>query len=380
MKLMKRILLIALSLLLLFSLAACRSVSDEEANIAAGENQRQNDSTPEPEGDAAPGDGVASADAAETGEQPNYYIPKPAAPKTAPVEDAADAAAEEPEEPEADQQPDATEENPETEEPAQTETAAAPAEPYLLTITGNGVTATTTWTLNQLKALTAGYRKVEFSTTSNWPRYGRAAAEGVAIPYLLRQAGLSDNAATFRLIGADGNYTLLTYQQMFGESYSYANHSAAGSSGATAVEPLLAWAWEENGATGGGVLRSFLGQRGPQEVNTAASISNLCQIEVTTAAPGRWTAPTADPASGSVVTPGAALRLGHGKLDQVHIYYTLDGSEPDYNSYCYNPSASYLQPELLKPLQLTEDITIKAFAAAYGMDASPVATFYYQVE
>ncbi|MBR0375808.1 MAG: chitobiase/beta-hexosaminidase C-terminal domain-containing protein, partial [Firmicutes bacterium] len=60
------------------------------------------------------------------------------------------------------------------------------------------------------------------------------------------------------------------------------------------------------------------------------------------------------------------------------IYYTLDGSEPDVYSAMYNPST--YQPELNTPIEVTGDMTVRAFASGYGRADSPVAEFRIEVE
>jgi hypothetical protein len=260
---------------------------------------------------------------------------------------------------------------------------AAPAavdEEVILKISGNGVSGESSWTLSQLQSLREGYRELTYSTTNNWPNFGSMSAQGVSLAYLLRQAGLLDAAASIKLTATDGYYFTITYDQLFGAQYSYANHSPAGSSGAVAVEPIIAWAWGEDGKARAEDIRPFFGQRGPLEVNTSAFVKNLCQIEVLTAAAGAWAAPQASLAAGSTVSPGTELTLNHDSLDNVRIYYTLDGSEPDYNSLVYNPSTSNFQPHLTVPLLLTESVTIKAFAAALGKENSPLVSFSYIVE
>ena len=95
---------------------------------------------------------------------------------------------------------------------------------------------------------------------------------------------------------------------------------------------------------------------------------------------GAWAAPGVSIADGSAVAAGTELSILHDKMDNVRIYYTLDGSEPDFYSRVYNHSTSYFQPHLIAPLLLTQDVTVKAFAAGLGMDPSPVVTFNYTIE
>ena len=252
--------------------------------------------------------------------------------------------------------------------------------PVILTISGNGMDAATTWTLAQLQALRDGYRETTFSTTNNWPSFSAMAVQGISLPFLLRQAGLKNSAASVKFVSTDGYSTTLTYNQVFGKLYSYANHSATGSSGASAVEPVVAWAWGDVGKVRSEKIRPFFGQSGPWEVNTAAFVKDLCKIEVSTAATGAWPVPGVSIAGGSTVPAGTELEFSHGNMDNVRIYYTLNGAEPDYSSPVYNQSASYMQPHLIKPLVLTESVTLKAFAAGLGKEKSAVVTISITVE
>jgi len=267
--------------------------------------------------------------------------------------------------------------------PAENSIASAASqidELVVLTISGNGVNGVTTWTLDQLQALREGYRELTYSTTNNWPSFERMEAHGISIPYLLRQAGLRSNAASIKFVSTDGYFATLTFNQVFGTRYSYASHGAAGSSGASAVEPVIAWAWGNAGKTRPESIRPFFGQSGPWEVNTASFVKDLCKIEVSTTSAGTWAVPGASIVDGGTVSAGTELELSHSSMDSIRIYYTLDGSEPGYNSPVYNQSASYFQPQLIKPLVMTKSVTVKAFAAGLGKERSPAVTFSIVVE
>jgi len=250
----------------------------------------------------------------------------------------------------------------------------------ILTISGDGVSEDSEWTLGQLQALEDGYREIVYSTTNNWPTYGYMEVHGVSLPYLLEQAGLLDEAASFRFVSTDGYYAMITRDQIFGTRYAYADHSPLGSGAATVVEPLIGWMWGEPGTVRDEDLRPFFGQGGPLEVNTSTFVKDLHRIEVSSESAGLWSAPGADIPDFSTVSAGTELTLSHSEMDNVRIYYTLDGSVPDYESSVYNTSTSYFQPQLIVPLVLTESVTLKAFAAGYGKDVSPVVTYDYTVE
>gem|GEM_PF-1842817 len=250
----------------------------------------------------------------------------------------------------------------------------------ILTISGDGVTEESTWTLKQLQNLLGGYREITYSTTNNWPAFGWIEARGVSLPYLLEQAGASDEAVGFVFIAADGYRSLVTRDQLFGDRFSYVSHSAAGSSGAFIVEPVIAWVWGDAGKAREEAIRPFFGQSGPWDVNTASFVKDLCRIEVSTGHAGVWASPTADIPDGSVVPAGAELSLAHENMDSVRIYFTLDGTEPDYDSLVFNQSTSYFQPQMIVPIELSGSMTVKAFAAGFGKDRSPTAIFHYSIE
>ena len=264
--------------------------------------------------------------------------------------------------------------------PASTTINIPASMPVILTITGDGVREETTWSLEQLQALEGGYRELTFSTTNNWPSFGHMEAHGVSVHYLLQQAGMLNSAASFRFLAEDGYHATLTYNQLFGNLFSYASHSAEGSSGASVIEPLISWAWGDVGRVRTENIRSFLGQNGPWTVNMASFVRDLYRIEVSTASAGAWAPPTASIPDGSVVSAGTELELLHDHRDNIRIYYTLDGTEPNFYSPVFNPSASSFQPHLIVPLELTENVIIKAFAAGFGREQSTVATFNYLVE
>ncbi|MDR0468787.1 MAG: metallophosphoesterase [Peptococcaceae bacterium] len=249
----------------------------------------------------------------------------------------------------------------------------------VLTITGDGVAEETEWTLNQMQAMQEGYREIIYSTTNNWPAFSHIEAHGVSLLYLLQQAGVMDDAACFTFISTDGYKAVLTREQLYDEHYSYTDHSAEGSAGPLIAEPLIAWAWGDVGNVREEAIRPFFGQSGSWDVNIASFVKNLCRIEISTVSPGAWEAPGAGISDGSIIPVGTGLMLTHENMDSVRIFYTLDGSEPGYDSPVFNRSTSYYQPQLIVPITLTGNVTIKAFAAGYGKDRSPVISLHYVV-
>jgi len=202
---------------------------------------------------------------------------------------------------------------------------------------------------------------------------------GVSLRYLLEQAGVLDSAGTFVFTAADGYRMNIARQQIYETRYAYAEHSAAGSSGSGEAEPIIAWEWGDNDDAFLEDIRPLFGQRGPQDVNTAASVKNLCRIEVLTWDIGAWESPGASVPSGSAVAAGTKVELTHPFMDNTGLYYTLDGSDPDYDSALYNLSTTYFQPQLIVPITIDKDVTIKAFAGGLGKADSEVITFTYTV-
>ena len=248
-----------------------------------------------------------------------------------------------------------------------------------LIIYGDAVDSQTNWTLEDLQALTDGYREITYSTTNNWPSFSYMTGHGVSIPYLLELAGMHPSAATFVFISPDGYKAVLTKEQLFGAMYSYAEHSASGSGGETQVEAIIAWEWGDGGEAEPGYLRPLFGQRGPYETNSAASVKDLYRIEVSARKSESWSVPEASVDSGSQVAKGTGIEFTHPNIDNVRLYYTLDGSEPDYLSEVYNRSATYFQPDLIIPITIDKDITVKIFAGGIGKEDSPVVVFTYTV-
>ena len=246
----------------------------------------------------------------------------------------------------------------------------------VLVIYGSGVASQTNWTLEQLLLLEDGYLEQTFSTTNNWPNYSHIIGNGVALRYLLERAGILDDAKTLIFSSPDGYKAALTREQVFGVQYAYSEHSASGSSGAYEVEPVVAWEWGEKSAEPED-LRPFFGQFGPHDVNTAAMVKSLYRIEVSAVSAGAWDIPEHNiPKSGSLPKE-MELEFTHPNMDNIKLYYTLDGSEPDYNSEVYNKSTSYFQPALILPVKISDGVTIKVFAGGFGKADSAVLTLTY---
>jgi len=263
-------------------------------------------------------------------------------------------------------------------QPAPTEPDAAP-EGAILSIFGDGVASQTDWTLEQLQALEAGYMEVKYSTTRNWPTYSHMTGHGVSLRYLLEHVGILDSARTFVFSAPDGYRVNITREQVYETRFAFTDHNAESSSGPVEVEPMIAWEWGDRGEIYPEDIRPLFGQRGRQDVNTASSVKSLFRIEVLTWDTGAWETPGVSIPSGSTVPPGTELMLTHPFLDNTGLYYTMDGSDPDYDSLLFNVSTTYFQPDLIVPIIIDRDVTIKVFAGGLGKADSAIVTFTYTV-
>jgi hypothetical protein len=244
----------------------------------------------------------------------------------------------------------------------------------ILTITGDGVSRTLYLSLADLKGMKNGYLEQCYSTVNNWPTKKFSVGKGVSANSLFEQAGIKRSAKSIRIEASDGYYANLTREQLLGKRYRYPNLLKGSTANAVSAKPMFAWAFE-NGtqdfsrAKSCG-LRFLIGQLGLHDVNTAPSVQNAVKITVSTKDPGRWQKPSASIANGKIT-------LSHGSMDQVKLHYTLDGSEPNYNSQVYNPSASYFQPDLIQPISVSGSGTIKVKVIGYGKRDSEVLVYAY---
>jgi len=259
-------------------------------------------------------------------------------------------------------------ENLETEAPALPYTEETPD--TVLTI--SDADQTLYFSLIDLKNMSKGYIEGVYSTLNNWPTKSFSVAKGIDLNYLLGFIGISSNAQTVRVESADGYYVTFTLDQLKGVAYRYPGLKDNSASGAIPVKPMIAWefgsdtddisnAREEH-------LRLVVGQNGLNDVNTSAMVKQVAKIIIGKEGPGIWAKPEFSFQDG-------LLKIEHELLDIVKVYYTTDGGEPTVNSAVYNPSTSYFQPHLIKPLQIESPATVKAFATGLGRHDSEVAVW-----
>ncbi|MGI6424646.1 MAG: chitobiase/beta-hexosaminidase C-terminal domain-containing protein [Tepidanaerobacteraceae bacterium] len=249
----------------------------------------------------------------------------------------------------------------------------APNDDTVLTITGDGIEKELFLSMEDLKGLDKGYIEQCYSIVNNYPTRKFAVAKGISISYLLGQAGIKDQANCILVEASDGYKAELTKEQLLGKRYRYPQLISDSTANAVQVQPLLAWAFGEGqdfSKAGECDLRLVIGQQGIHDVNTAPGVQMVSKITISTKDAGSWERPTANMADGEIV-------LNHDYLDKVKIYYTLDGSEPTENSQVYNPSTTYFQPDLIKPIPVSGSGILKAKVIGYGKRDSEVLTYEY---
>jgi len=242
---------------------------------------------------------------------------------------------------------------------------ATPAADTILTIEGDGVEWSLYFTLDDLKQMEDAYTEEIYSTLNNWPTRGISAVKGAGVNYLLALAGLKPDAKSVRAESADGYYAAFTLEQLVGPLYSYpAPGDGVGVAEPVPVEPIAAWAYRDGTTDLSQAreddLRLYVGQNGMSGVNTSAMVKQLAKITVSTTDPGQWAAP-------AIWQEDGLIAMDHDMMDQVKIHYSLDGAEPTMFSPVYNPSTSYYQPDMNKPIPPPKPgVTVTAKAIGFG--------------
>lgn len=251
--------------------------------------------------------------------------------------------------------------------------ADKPQADTILSITGDGVNRNLYLSLKNLKEMKAGYTEQCFSIVNNYPTRKFAVGKGVSLSYLLEQAGINNRARSIQIEATDGYKAILTREQFLEKRYRYTGLLSGSTSNPVQVKPIVAWAFAEGQNLSKAReedLRILIGQQGLHDVNTAVSVQMVSKIIVSSSDTGSWDKPTAVLADGRIT-------LNHNAMDQVKLYYTLNGTEPTQYSEVYNPSTSYFQPDLIKPIPVSGSGTLKVKAVGYGKRDSGVLTYAY---
>ena len=218
-----------------------------------------------------------------------------------------------------------------------------------------------------------------YSTMNNWPTARFYAAEGYVVEGILYNAGVLDTVRTVTFRAADGYEISMTMEQLFEKRYCYPQ-LGENDLGARRVAPMIAYRWREGTDDIGGIRDDrpllIFGQRDPFEQTNPAFVVGVSEMIVDAEPCEKWPPPGAFPLPGPIAA-GETVKLQHPDIGRVKLHYTLDGSDPTALSPMYNPST--YQPELSRPIAITESVTIKVIAVGYGKEDSEIAVLEYGV-
>ncbi len=244
-----------------------------------------------------------------------------------------------------------------------------------------------------------------YSTINTWPTKSFYRGKGVRLTDLFELAGgLSEDATQIKFTASDGFSATFTVQELLhANRYRFPNftdtglpgHLPGSTSEATPVEPIIAHEsfsvrnfedlTNDNYISRSDANLLLYGQRTVTQQTNSRFVKYVTKIEVLTDQPAKWNAPTADPAPGQVPV-GTKVELHSSFDDEDKIHYTLDGSDPTIESPMYNWIASRwwseredVLDEINRPIEITQDTTIKAFVTGPGRLDSDIVTFDYTV-
>ncbi len=243
----------------------------------------------------------------------------------------------------------------------------------VLSITGDGMSSPLYLSMSDLKGVTGAYTEQVFSSVNNYPTRKFIAAKGIDLAFFLEQGGISSNARSIRVEASDGYSAVFTREQLLGPRYYYPGLLDGSTDNPVEVKPMLAWAFTEGqdlSQVREGDLRLVIGQIGLNDVNTAAAVQMVSKITVSAVDNGSWSVPEA-------AFDSDRITLQHEYMDKVKLYYTLDGTEPTPHSQVYNPSTSYFQPDLIKPILVSGPGTLMVKVIGYGKNDSEVFAYAY---
>ena len=239
----------------------------------------------------------------------------------------------------------------------------------IVTVSGEGVDGPVQFSLKDLQATDT--QTLVYSTVNNFPSTKYAKAQGCSLAALLDACGAGEDITQITVSADDGFSKTFSRDQLLGTAYFYDL-----SGNPTEVVAILAWAYSDDGgkvpaeAEPIDGLRLVFGQQGPHQANASASVQNVSSIELSTEP-----LPQLPPCSFAKTADGLT-ELVYEDMDQVKLYYTLDGSDPDpLTSPVYNPSTSNFQPELNAPLDLPSGTVLRAKAVGFGYADSEISEY-----
>jgi hypothetical protein len=252
-----------------------------------------------------------------------------------------------------------------------------------ITVKGDGVKGEElVLTLEELASIPdVGFDHI-YSTINNWPTSRFYAANGIKVHSILEAAGVLETAKVITFRSTDSYEMSFTREQLLeGTQYYYPGVEEGIEDGAEEVVPIIAYNYKEGSKDISEAVPEALcliiGQKSPIEHTNPAFVENISEIIVSNQEPEAWEPATTFPAAGAIAA-GETVKLQHPEMGIIKLHYTLDGTEPTELSPMYNPST--YQPELNKPIPITEDTVIKVLVSGYGKKNSEVATFTFKVQ
>ena len=274
-----------------------------------------------------------------------------------------------------------------------------------ITIKVNGVVKKT-FTCDDLEAkkgTTAWVGPRVYSTINTYPTKKWYAVEGVKLMALFEDAGVDleeEGIQVIKVKANDGYLMTFTKKELLDDSryyfpglkdnHEYYGHMQGSVRGKEPVDAIIALRSVESDDFAYMTTQScpllIFGQRWVTEQTNHTFSKNVSEIDLLTTAPEKWASPTATPAGGTVPA-GTKVVLTNEFGDTDKIYYTTDNSDPTLESPIYNWIARRwwnnrkdVLDEINKPIEITEDTTIKAITIGFGREDSDIAVFEYMVE
>lgn len=244
-----------------------------------------------------------------------------------------------------------------------------------------------------------------YSTINTWPTKSWYRGKGVRLNDLLSAVGgLNDRAAQIRFTSADGFQATFSLQEILGDNrYRFphfmdnglAGHLVGDASEAEPVDTIIAYSIcscqtvgeivNDGWLSDGDANLLMFGQQAVTQQTNARFVKYLKNIEVFTDPAPQWDEPTASVVPGEVPA-GTRVELKSKYNDEDKVHYTLDGSDPTIESPMYNWIASRWWSsradeleEINSPIEITDNMTIKAFVSGPGRADSNIAVFTYYI-
>ncbi len=242
-----------------------------------------------------------------------------------------------------------------------------------------------------------------FSTINTWPTKSWYRGQGVTLQELLDVAGgINDQATLIKISSGDGFEATFTIQDLLGEPrYCFPNFMDSGLAGhligdasdAEQVPAIIAHRsissndyqviTDADNFSRADANLFLYGQRTVNQQTNARFAKYVTKIEVLTDSVLQWAPPTASVAPGEVPA-GTLVKLYSTDNDEDKVHYTLDDSDPTIESPMFNlvayrwwSSRADDLDEINRPIEITDNTTIKAIVIGPGRADSEIATFEY---